>query len=87
LDLHALGLAAVAAELNLEIDALEPEVGRAVQKGAAALYLAGYGPRSALARHHNHRGNRQRKAGRIEAVLSEPGPAQLEPAVSIQSAK
>jgi hypothetical protein len=39
------GLAAVAAELNVHVDTLEPEVAKAVETGAAALFLAGYGPR------------------------------------------
>ena len=41
---RAFGLAAVAAELDLEIDTLEPETAQAVARGAAALFLAGYGP-------------------------------------------
>ena len=39
------GLAAVAAELNLQLDTLEPETAKAIERGAAALFLAGYGPR------------------------------------------
>ena len=42
---RAFGLAAVAAELNLQIEMLEPEVAEAVAMGATALFLAGYGPR------------------------------------------
>ena len=42
---RAFGLAAVAAELNLQIEMLEPEVAEAVARGAAALFLAGYGPK------------------------------------------
>ena len=42
---RAVGLAAVAAELNLQMDTLEPETARAIERGAAALFLAGYGPR------------------------------------------
>ncbi len=38
-----IGLAAVAAELNLQLNALEPDVAEAVQRGAAALFLAGSG--------------------------------------------
>ena len=41
---RAFGLAAVAAELNLRTDILEPETAEAVTRGAAALFLAGYGP-------------------------------------------
>jgi hypothetical protein len=40
-----IGLAAVAAELNLRANTLEPEVADAVERGAAALFLAGYSPR------------------------------------------
>jgi hypothetical protein len=39
------GLAAVAAELNLPIHTLDLEVAEAIKRGAAALFLAGYGPR------------------------------------------
>jgi hypothetical protein len=42
---RAFGLAAVAAELNLQLDTLEPETAKAIERGAAALFLAGYGPR------------------------------------------
>jgi hypothetical protein len=42
---RAFGLAAVAAELNLQPDTLEPETARAIERGAAALFLAGYAPR------------------------------------------
>ena len=42
---RAFGLAAVAAELNLQMDTLEPDTARAIERGAAALFLAGYGPR------------------------------------------
>lgn len=38
------GLAAVAAELQLEVGTLEREVAEAVERGAAALFLAGFGP-------------------------------------------
>jgi hypothetical protein len=42
---RAFGLAAVAAELKLQIDMLEPEAAEAVGRGATALFLAGYGPK------------------------------------------
>jgi hypothetical protein len=42
---RAFGLAAVAAELNLHMDTLEPDTARAIERGAAALFLAGCGPR------------------------------------------
>ena len=41
---RAFGLAAVAAELGLRPDMLEPDAAAAVQKGDAALVLAGFGP-------------------------------------------
>jgi hypothetical protein len=44
---RAFGLAAVAAELNLQIEMLKPEAAEAVGMGAAALFLAGYGPKGA----------------------------------------
>lgn len=42
---RAFGLAAVAAELDLQVDTLEPEAAEAVGRGAAILFLAGYGPK------------------------------------------
>lgn len=39
------GMAAVVAELHLDVNELEPEIAAAVEKGAAALFLAGFGPR------------------------------------------
>jgi len=42
---RAFGLAAVAAELDLQMDTLEPEIAEAVGTGAATLFLAGYGPK------------------------------------------
>jgi len=44
-----IGLATVATELNLQLNTLEPDVAEAVERGAAALLLAGYGP--SLTRH------------------------------------
>ena len=41
---RAFGLAAIAAELNLQANAFEPETAKAIESGAAALFLAGYGP-------------------------------------------
>ena len=38
-----IGLAAVATELNLQLNTLEPDVAEAVQRGTAALFLAGSG--------------------------------------------
>jgi hypothetical protein len=39
-----IGLATVATELNLRLDTLELDVAEAVERGAAALLLAGFGP-------------------------------------------
>jgi hypothetical protein len=39
-----IGLAAVARGLNLQLNTLDPDVAEAVKRGAAALFLAGYGP-------------------------------------------
>jgi hypothetical protein len=39
-----IGLAAVATELNLHLDTLEPDVAEAVGRGAAALLLVEFGP-------------------------------------------
>jgi len=41
---HEIGLAAVATELNLQLNTLEPDVAEAVEMGAAALLLAGDAP-------------------------------------------
>ena len=60
------GLAAVAVELNLQVHTLAPEVAEAVERGAAALFLGGYGPSSTLTRQSAGVGKegRQRKAPR-----------------------
>ena len=60
------GLAAVAVELNLQVNELAPEVAEAVERGAAALFLGGYGPYSTLTRQSAEAGEdaRQRKAPR-----------------------
>ena len=59
------GLAAVAVELNLQVCELAPDVAEAVERGAAALFLGGYGP-STLIRQSGGIGKeaRQRKASR-----------------------
>jgi hypothetical protein len=44
------GLAAVAVELNLQVYELAPEVAEAVERGAAVLFLGGYGPYPTLTR-------------------------------------
>lgn len=41
------GLAAIAAELQLPISELELDTAEAVERGAAALYLGGFGPKAA----------------------------------------
>ena len=41
---HEIGLAAVATELNLQLNTLEPDVAAAVERGTAALLLAGREP-------------------------------------------
>ena len=43
---RAVGLAAVAAELNLQVHTLDPVTAAAVERGAAALFLAGYSRRT-----------------------------------------
>jgi hypothetical protein len=60
------GLAAVAAELDLQVYELAPEVAEAVVRGAAALFLGGYGPYPTLTRQSAGVGKegRQRKAPR-----------------------
>ena len=44
---HEIGMAAVAAELHLSIDELELDAANSVERGAAALFLAGFGPKPA----------------------------------------
>src|SRR5271167_4502473 len=39
-----IGLAAVASGLKLQLNTLDPDVAEAVERGATALFLAGYGP-------------------------------------------
>ena len=62
---HEVGMAAVAAELHLSIDELELDAADAVEKGAAALFLAGFGPKPAasLRRDRTAKGS-GRKTGR-----------------------
>jgi len=55
------GLAAVAVEFNLQAYDLEPEVAEAVGRGAAALFLGGYGPYSTLAGQSGVAGDGARK--------------------------
>jgi hypothetical protein len=50
------GLAAVAAELHLRIDDLDLDAADAVERGAAALFLAGFGPRLATSVSHSRNG-------------------------------
>jgi hypothetical protein len=60
------GLAAIAFELNLQVHELAPEVAEAVERGAAALFLGGYGPYRTPTRRSAGVGKegRQRKAPR-----------------------
>ena len=60
------GLAAIAVELNLQLYELAPEVAEAVERGAAALFLGGYGPSPTLTSQIGGVGaeKRQRKATR-----------------------
>ena len=44
---HEIGMASVAAELHLGIDELELDAADSVERGAAALFLAGFGPKPA----------------------------------------
>jgi hypothetical protein len=50
------GLAAVAAELHLSIDDLELDAADAVERGAAVLFLAGFGPKVAAPVSHRRKG-------------------------------
>ena len=72
---RAFGLAAVAAELNIEMDTFEPETARAIERGAAALFLAGYGPRltgsAASARLNERNGKRGARGAFTKAKRSE----------------
>jgi hypothetical protein len=66
---HEVGMAAIAAELHLDIDDLELDAADAVQKGAAALFLAGFGRQrvASIARGRTAKGS-GRKAGRAASV-------------------
>jgi hypothetical protein len=63
------GLAAVAAELHLAVDDLELDTADAVERGAAALFLAGFGPRLAARVSHGRkvkrRGSEMRRSASI----------------------
>jgi hypothetical protein len=63
------GLAAVAAELQLSIDDLELDAADAVERGAAALFLAGFGPRMADPVSHGRngkgRGSERRRSANV----------------------
>jgi len=63
------GMAAVAAELHLGIDDVELDAAEAVEKGAAALFLAGFGPQrvASIARGRTAKGSGL-KAGRSASV-------------------
>ena len=66
---HEVGMAAVAAELHLGIDDLELDAADAVEKGAAALFLAGFGPKpvASIARGRTAKGSGGR-TGRSASV-------------------
>jgi hypothetical protein len=66
---HEVGMAAVAAELHLRIDDLELDAADDVEKGAAALFLAGFGPKrvASIGRGRTAKGS-GRKAGRSASV-------------------
>lgn len=53
------GLAAVAAELHLAVDDLELDTADAVERGAAALFLAGFGPRLSARVPHGRKAKRR----------------------------
>ena len=75
---RAFGLAAVAAELGLGVDALEPEVAEFVGRGAATLFLAGYGPKGSRRSHSSRQfgwdGDRPkaRRAARARRLAGRP---------------
>jgi hypothetical protein len=66
---HEVGMAAVAAELHLGIDDLELDAADDVEKGAAALFLAGFGPKrvASIARGRAAKGSGRNK-GRSASV-------------------
>jgi hypothetical protein len=53
---RAFGLAAIAAELDLQVDTLEPEAAEIVGRGAAMLFLAGYGPKGSRSQSNRQSG-------------------------------
>jgi hypothetical protein len=57
-----IGLAAVAAELHFQIEDLELETADAVERGAAALFLAGFSPKPATQPRAAKHGARFRRA-------------------------
>jgi hypothetical protein len=62
---HEIGMAAVAAGLHLGIDELELDTADSVERGAAALFLAGFGPKPAGSLPHSRTAKVSgRKAGR-----------------------
>jgi len=72
------GLAAVAVELNLKVNTLEPEVTEAVEKGAAALFLAGYGPRTTHSLQNGRAGEKEnRRKARRAATKVRPSLSRL----------
>ena len=69
---HEIGLAAVAFELNVDLSALDHDVAEAIERGAAALFDAGYRPspigrlRSARADEKDSHDKVRRQAGKAK---------------------
>jgi hypothetical protein len=66
-----IGLAAVAMELNLELRTLEPDVAGAIERGAAALFDAGYGP-SLIGRRRSDRAREKGSGQKAPRRASKP---------------
>jgi hypothetical protein len=84
---RAMGLAAVAIELKLELSTLgtlQPDVAEAIEQGAAALFDAGYGPsligrqRSIWVREKGSRQKVRRRASMARQSRPPTGKAQVE---------
>ncbi len=72
-----IGLAAVAIELNLDLSTLQPDVAEAIERGAAALFDAGYGPSPVRRRRSvapREKGSRQKARRATKAKRSRPFP-------------
>jgi hypothetical protein len=80
-----IGLAAVAIELNLELSTLQPDVAESIERGAAALFEAGYGSslighqRSVWVREKGRRQKVRRRASKTRQSRPFPtGKSQIE---------